>query len=366
MSFIDKSKKQEFLKTIITDVDKSPVALQGVTTIFRYVRDVLKIMNVTYRDINDYVKRYVRSNQIIRNRIINHPRLSYKSYGLNHQWQGDIVDLHAKGSQKGNRHVLTVIDLFSRQADAEIIASKSAFHVLSAFKKIVERNGRPHIFQTDEGKEFKNKHFQKYCKEKKIHFLVVNSEMKAAVVERFNRTFQNRYYKFLMNHPKKLKSDIVATVIRNYNNTPHSVTGFIPSQIDEDNSGEILKEQLDLRDRMRELRKMYVKHFRFQEGDYVRLSSPKMVFSKEYRGTFTEEIFKVVEKSRRPPHWNINLYKIEDLLGEEIEGVFYEEQLEKVYLPKDPREGKVIRRDKKLGKLVRLVDYPKGHFIWKK
>ena len=61
--------------------------------------------------------------------------------------------------------------------------------------------------QTDEGKEFMNKYFQDYCKEGKIKFVIVNSEMKAAVVERFNRTFQNNYYKILMMYPKKIKRD---------------------------------------------------------------------------------------------------------------------------------------------------------------
>ena len=278
MTFVKKSKKTELLKTLILDVDNSPVALKGISTIFRYVRDVLKIKNVSYKDIDFFVKKYVRPNQIIRNRAISYQRLPYRSYGLNHQWQLDLVDLHARGRQKGNRFILTKIDLFSRQADAEVLSSKSSVHVLNGFKKIVERNGRPHVVQTDEGKEFLNKYFQEYCKEKKIKFIIVNSEKKAALVERFNRTFQNNFYKILMVYPKKLKRDIVSFVVKNYNKTPHSVTGFIPDQITEDNNGEILKMELDEREKMEEMKKLYVKSYKFREGDYVRLSSRKMIF----------------------------------------------------------------------------------------
>ena len=307
MAFVNKSKKTELLKTLILDVDKSPVALKGISTIFRYVRDVLKVKNVSHSDIAYFVKKYVRPNQIIRNRAISYPRLPYRSYGLNHQWQLDLVDLHARGRQKGNRFILTKIDLFSRQADAEVLASKSSVHVLNGFKKIVERNGRPHIVQTDEGKEFVNKYFQDYCKEEKIKFVIVNSEMKVAVVERFNRTFQNNYYQILMMYPKKIKRDIVSIVVKNYNETPHSVTGFIPQQVTEDNSGEILKMELDEREKLEDVKKLYVRSYKFKEGDYVRLSSRKMVFSKEYRGTFTEEIFQITKRFRRSPTWNINI-----------------------------------------------------------
>ena len=60
---------------------------------------------------------------LIRSRRLKHPRLQYKSYGLNHQWQLDLVDLHAVGRQKGNRFLLTKIDVFSRQADAKLLSS---------------------------------------------------------------------------------------------------------------------------------------------------------------------------------------------------------------------------------------------------
>ena len=366
MSVVKKEKKIEFLNTIFFDVDKSPVALKGASTVFKYLRDVLQVKNVSYPDVVHFERKYVRSNQIIRPRRLNHPRLQYKSYGLNHQWQLDLVDLHAVGRQKGNRFLLTKIDVFSRQADAELLSSKSSLHVLNGFKKFVERNAKPHGIQTDEGKEFVNKYFKQYCDENKINFFQVNSEMKASMVERFNRTFQNNYYKILKTYPNRLKKDVVSLVIKNYNLTPHSVTGFIPSQINEENSGDILNQQMDERERESEVKRTLIKSYRFGVGDKVRLSHDRMVFSKEYRGTFSEEVFEIVKRFRRQPNWNINLYKVKDLLGEDIDGIFYEEQLLKVHLPLNPREGRIVRRDKRRGKLVTLIDYPKGHSIWKK
>ena len=48
MSVVKKEKKIEFLNTIFFDVDKSPVALKGASTVFKYLRDVLQVKNVSY------------------------------------------------------------------------------------------------------------------------------------------------------------------------------------------------------------------------------------------------------------------------------------------------------------------------------
>lgn len=104
--------------------------------------------------------------------------------------------------------------------------------------------------------------------------------MKAAVVERFNRTFQNNYYKILMMYPKKLKRVVVSIVSKNYNLTPHSVTVFIPLDVNKDNSVTVKfsNEQLDQRDVINKLQKFYVRSYTFEVGDKVRLSHDKMVF----------------------------------------------------------------------------------------
>ena len=66
------------------------------------------------------------------------PRLKTISWGFNHQWQADLVDYGF-----GKWMILVVIDLFSRHVDAEITRSKITSSILRAFKKIVERRGKP-------------------------------------------------------------------------------------------------------------------------------------------------------------------------------------------------------------------------------
>ncbi len=79
-----------------------------------------------------------------------------------------------------------------------------------AFKKILTFSKRKlKFFQTDEGKEFVNATVQKLLKQFSIKWYHTYSEIKAAIVERFNRTLndyfrlhfaKNKNHKWLKNY----------------------------------------------------------------------------------------------------------------------------------------------------------------------
>ena len=70
----------------------------------------------------------------------------------------------------------------------------------------------------------------------------------------------------------------------------------------------------------------FIKRFKFSLDDKVRISKYKTVFAKGYTPNWSEEIFIVSELVAREP----NEYKIRDLEGERVEGIFYESELQKV------------------------------------
>ena len=50
----------------------------------------------------------------------------YITSGINHQWQVDLVDMQAYARDNdGFKHILTVIDMFSRRGWAEAVKSKT-------------------------------------------------------------------------------------------------------------------------------------------------------------------------------------------------------------------------------------------------
>ena len=207
-------KKEQLLKTIYFDVEKSPVAFAGSRAVYNFLTKELGI-KINFKDVKDFEKKYVLSNQIIRNRKLREVRTPYFAYGLDEQWQLDLIDLHAPSRSKLSRFVLSKIDLFSRKADAEVITSKSALNVLNALKKIIERSKKPHKIQTDQGSEFFNHLFKTFCKDNSIKHFRITTDLKASVIERFNRTFQSFFYKYKFHYPKKSNKELTRLVIKN-------------------------------------------------------------------------------------------------------------------------------------------------------
>jgi NMD protein affecting ribosome stability and mRNA decay len=84
------------------------------------------------------------------------------------------------------------------------------------------------------------------------------------------------------------------------------------------------------------------KNPKFKIGDFVRIDKEKGIFGKFYLKNFTEELFRIAAvKHTNPPH-----YKLEDLNGEEIKGVFYEPELSKTTLDSNQRIAEILKEKK--------------------
>ena len=76
------------------------------------------------------------------------------------------------------------------------LKTKQGQELVKAFQMILSSGRKPNKLQTDQGTEFLNRVFQKLLRDNNIDFFTVNSGLKASVVERFNRTFKNKMYKY--------------------------------------------------------------------------------------------------------------------------------------------------------------------------
>ena len=100
---------------------------------------------------------------------------------------------------------------------------------------------------------------------------------------------------------------------------------------------------------------------KFAVGDKVRISKYKrQVFDKGYTPNWTEELFIVDKINPTKPI----TYSIVDLMGEEIKGTFYEQELQKAK-QQTFRIEKIIKRDnKKKMALVKWSGYPDKFNSW--
>jgi hypothetical protein len=106
--------------------------------------------------------------------------------------------------------------------------------------------------------------------------------------------------------------------------------------------------------------------FKFKKGDKVRISKSKTIFEKGYTPSWTFEFF-IISKSlpTTPP-----TYVLKDLKDEELSGVFYEKELQKVDQNNDIyRIEKVVDQktiNKKKYFLIKWLGWPEKFNSWER
>jgi hypothetical protein len=83
---------------------------------------------------------------------------------------------------------------------------------------------------------------------------------------------------------------------------------------------------------------------KFKIGDNVRLSKSKRAFEKGYTSNWTKEIFVIYQIKK----YNIPVYVVKDQMDEIVQGVFYEQELQKVTNTKNTFDFDKILKTRKI------------------
>jgi len=127
------------------------------------------------------------------------PRRKTHSKGIADLYQADLVDLSSLlNFNNSYRYLLTCIDVFTKRAWAIPLHRKTGGEVMASFRKILATSNRnPRMLQTDKGTEFLNAEFQRMLAVNDIHwYSTENVDIKASVVERFNRTLKTKMSRY--------------------------------------------------------------------------------------------------------------------------------------------------------------------------
>ena len=104
------------------------------------------------------------TKQVTKNKIYE----TIVSPSVRNNYQMDIMYLPNPTLNKIYKYLLTCIDVYSRYAFVKPLKNKTGDEILIAFKEMIKEYGRPNNMNLDEGKEFTNKAFQKYCEDNDI------------------------------------------------------------------------------------------------------------------------------------------------------------------------------------------------------
>jgi len=191
--------------------------------------------------------------------------------------------------------------------------------VIEAFEKILDSGGDCRMLQTDKGSEFVNSSFQQMLKRHNTYFYTSeNEDIKAAVVERFNRTLKTKMYRYFTFKNTWRYTDILQDLVDSYNATRHRSIGMSPDEVTVANEAMV-------RSRLYPI-KSVAKKPRYATGDTVRIAVGRRPFAKGYTAKWSSELFVI---SSRLPTVHVT-YVLNDSLGEPIKGKFYEQELQKV------------------------------------
>jgi len=309
------------------------------------------------RAVRDYLSKQ-DAYTLHKPRRIRFPRRKTYSKGIADLYQIDLVDLSSLSPfNDGTRYLLTCIDVFSKRAWAVPVRTKSGRDVADAFERILT-DRKCNMVQSDKGTEFLNSTFQSMLRRHAIHFYTSeNEDLKAAVVERFNRTLKTKMFRYFTHASTRRYVDVLDDLLHSYNNTYHRTIGMAPMEVGPHNEDEV-------RARLYPLKPKSYK-WKYDVGDRVRITIQRQPFRKGYVGDWSEEIFEILSRLPTVPV----TYELRDLAGETIKGKFYEDEIQKVTKANDERFDidRILKTRKRAGKIEYLVSwkgYPSKFNSW--
>ena len=228
-------------------------------------------------------------------------------------WGVDLADMQSLSRKnKGIKHLLCAIDLYSKYAFVIPLKDKKGISIVNAFDKIIKQSKRkPNKIWVDQGGEFYNRVFKKWFSDNDIIMYSTFNEGKSVVPERFIRTLKNKLYKHVTASGKNVYYNVLDDAVNKYNNTKDSSIKMKPIDLRDDNKRLYIDEHNE-------------KDSRFKVGDRVRISKFKNIFAKGYTPNWSKEIFIIDKINDAVPY----TYNIKDLNDEEIIGSFYDKELQ--------------------------------------
>jgi transposase InsO family protein len=241
--------------------------------------------------------------------------------GINELWAADLLIMTTVSVKKnrGYKYMLNVIDTFSKFAWIEPLKKKDGKSVAEAFSKIIKKSSKPpKLLHTDAGKEFINKDFQGVLDKYDIKMYQTFSEIKSSIVERFNRTINEKLKVRFEINQNDIWIDEIDSILKEYNYKDfHRTIGMKPCEVSEKNEKEILERMFPP--------KKFTEKPVFRIGEKVRIHAYKKIFDNKYKNNWTNEIFIVDKIYFTEPI----TYSIHDLNNEQIMGKFYRYELQK-------------------------------------
>ena len=357
---------QRYLRNIYRDLKRGG-SYQSADKLYHTVKKEGKFKNISLGMIRKWLgseDSYTLNKEVRRKFPINHMEMGQ----LDSIHEADLAFMGQYSKRNDDiKYLLGLIDTLSRKLWMRPLKTKHGSEIVKALKDIFKESGRiPRTIRSDKGSEFANKVVAQYLKSVGIGQTFTSNQSQAAIIERCFKSLKKRTTKFMDDNRTSRYIDVLQDLVKGYNETFHSGIGMTPNEVSSKNELETEYNNMVLRRKRQGIQTRPVvkvkqeekppdadihpapntaiheldpiipilpkkKKFKFDVGDFVRVSLRPEKIVTEYKHRWSEEIFVVRSRKYRN---NIAVYKVEDLEGDTLYGAFYTEELQKVAKPK--------------------------------
>ena len=229
----------------------------------------------------------------------------------------DLVDMQKYSRMnKGYKYIFTNIDIFSKYAFAFPIKSKTIKDIKPCFQKIFKER-KPKYIWSDQESSFFSKEMLKFFENNNVKIYHTYSNLKAVVIERFNRSLRELMMKEFVKNNNTVWYNILPELIKKYNNRYHRTIKMKPIDVNKSNEKYIKNTVYNYN--------ITNKIAKFKINDLVRISLKRRQLFDKPTGNikWSEELFKIYKINKS----NVITYKLKDMNDEIIKGIFYEREL---------------------------------------
>lgn len=300
----------------LSELYHDPTTVGGLGGVDKFYKTVKNLKpDITKKNVQDFLtsqRAYTLHKPIRKPKV--YRRVIVK--GIGELYQADLVDFQKYSRQnRGFRYACFIIDCFSKRLWVFKLKTKGMVTVKTALAPFFIENS-PKSLQCDQGLEFWNKIFQAMLKDLGIKLYHTNTNKKAQIVERVQRTIREKIERYFTHTKKHRWIDVIDEVVVSYNNTIHSTIKMRPIDVTYKDTPKILK---------RLYPKRVDKGVQFQVGDEVRAAKPRKLFQKRSRAMWRPETFTIVKAKNTNPI----TYKIQHA-GVMEPQTFYSAELQRV------------------------------------
>ena len=230
----------------------------------------------------------------------------------------DLVDMIKYSKvNRGYKYIFTNIDIFSKYAWSFPLKSKTIKDIKPCFEKIFKER-KPKYIWSDQESSFFSKEMLKFFEDHNIKIYYTHSNLKAVVIERFNRSLRELMMKKFVKSNNTVWYNILPELMKTYNNRYHRTIKMKPIDVNKTNE-KYIKNNFYTYD-------MTNKKPKFKINDIVRISLKRRELIDKPTGNikWSEELFKIYKINKS----NVISYQIKDMNDEIIKGIFYEKELQ--------------------------------------